>query len=186
MTILKFDDIEDLANTLYAIANDCEKSTTVAVYFKEAAELLRELLYFDDIKIGLIELADSEDYDYEKEYYVSLLTDPLEICIEEAWNDKRCSYLMPPSNTLLLHGDVNSLIAKQNNHCECFEVKIGDDEDEEDECFKCPYCGADIEDDDSEEDYLSEEEVESLLKETFDEMNKVLKELKDSLKKETE
>lgn len=130
MERIAFAQIGDLAEYMINRVEDKEYIVT-ALFFDDAVELMRSLLLYDGVRIGTIEIADSEYDGYTDEYYVSLMDD-YTLCVERALSDEK--YLRTDASLILLDGDVKYAIVEANDESECIEIVIGDDDCEEPDC----------------------------------------------------
>lgn len=127
MEILRYESIEDFGDLLYEIAAEEKATATAVLFYKEARELMKWLLQFDDVKIGCLDLADGG---YEKEYYVTL-DDDMFLYVETAYDDS--GYQTVDTEAIFLDGDASAKIAHINGGCLQFELETGKEEPEETE-----------------------------------------------------
>lgn len=124
MERITFAEITDLAE--YMIRRVEDKWCVVAtLFFIDAVELMRNLLSYENVRIGSVYIADNDFDRYDGEYYVSL-TDDYTLCVERALSDGK--YLETGDALLLLDGDAKYAIAIENKDAECIEIAIGDDD----------------------------------------------------------
>ena len=127
MEILRYESIEDFGDLLYEIAAEEKATATAVLFYKEARELMKWLLQFDDVKIGCIDLADDG---YEKEYYVTLDED-MYLYVETAYDDS--GYQAVDTEAIFFDGDASATIAHINGGSLQFELETGKEESEETE-----------------------------------------------------
>lgn len=127
MKSLLFRDAASLAE--YMVGNIKNRHYIVAaLFFDEAQDLLRELLLYEDIEIGSIEI-DSELFDgYCGEYYVSL-TDENILSVEKAFYED--AYLTTEAELMLIDSDASSRILRTNSSSEFIEIEIDNTKFEE-------------------------------------------------------
>ena len=112
-----FEDVEDLVGYMFEKVNTDDPVTVVAD--KDLAiDVLAKLLTYKDV---VLELADIDTFEYDREYFVTLLYDEEEsncwrVSVEKAYNYDREEYL-GMYGYLLFHEDINSkiLVDIQNN-----------------------------------------------------------------------
>lgn len=115
-----FQDAASLAE--YMVDNVEQRHYIVAtLFFDEAQELLRELLLYDDISIGTIEIEDKLFDNYCGEYYVSL-TDEYILSVEKAF--KYDQYLITEAELMLINSDASSRIIRMNSGTDFIEIEI--------------------------------------------------------------
>lgn len=112
-----FEDVEDLVTYMFDKVNTDDPVTVVADK-NLTIDVLAELLTYKDVAL---ELADIDTFEYDREYFVSLLYDEDEVdcwrvSVEKAFNYERDEYL-GMYGYLLFHEDINSriLVDIQNN-----------------------------------------------------------------------
>lgn len=112
-----FDDVEDLVAYMFDKVNTDDPVTVVADK-NLAIDVLAELLTYKDVAL---ELADIDTFEYDREYFVSLLYDEEEsdcwrVSVEKAYNYDREEYF-GMYGYLIFHEDINSkiLVDIQNN-----------------------------------------------------------------------
>lgn len=124
MRYLQIYDYKQLANTIHNSAAH-RKLTYAVLFYDDVIALMRELMKFNDINIGYIEV-NSPDYNgYYKEYYVALDGD-MELSIEAAWHasgdNHFVGYLEYDADVVLIDGDANSSILRKKQNADIFEV----------------------------------------------------------------
>lgn len=140
MTTLNYDSIEEFCEEL----NDCieevncaneDKYVSVVAKYKEAKEIIRELIYYD-YEIAQIEVNDPNWDDYDAEYEISVINGKI-FCSKMKSNDK---YLASYASVVFFMEDVNSKCIK-SFHESVFEYEVQIDDD----------CDCNIEDEDYED-----------------------------------
>ena len=130
-----FKDIGALAENMYELAVEEHKYVVAALFYDDAAELLKELLCIEDIEAGDIDLERWDMNHYGDEYYVSL-TDDLQVAVEPALNEDG-RYLGTECDILYVDRDADSGIIQDLEGTDCYMVNIGlykdDDCDSEDD-----------------------------------------------------
>ena len=115
-----FQDAASLAE--YMVDNVEHRHYIVAtLFFDEAQELLRELLLYDNISIGTIEIEDKLFDDYCGEYYISL-TEEYILSVEKAF--KYDQYLITEAELMLIDSDASSRIIRINSSSDFIEIEI--------------------------------------------------------------
>lgn len=123
MERITFTGIPELAE--YMIRRVEDKWCVVAtLFFIDAVELMRNLLSYENVRIGSVYISDNNFDRYDGEYYVSL-TDDYTLCVERALSDGK--YLKTGDVLMLLDGDAKYAIVSENKDAECVEIAIGDD-----------------------------------------------------------
>lgn len=128
MTTLNYDSIEEFCEEL----NDCieevncaneDKYVSVVAKYKEAKEIIRELIYYD-YEIAQIEVNDPNWDDYDAEYEISVINGKI-FCSKMKSNDK---YLASYASVVFFMEDVNSKCIKSFHESVFeYEVLINDD-----------------------------------------------------------
>lgn len=115
-----FKNYEELSD--YMIDKAQDGFYTVAVlFYDDALELLRELMFHNDIEFEALDIK-PEQYDgYNKEYYISL-TDDMVVSVEPAYVGNR--YLVAEADLTLIDGNANSAIIKNLPSTKCCEIYI--------------------------------------------------------------
>lgn len=124
MERITFAGIPELAE--YIISRVEDKEYIVAtLFFNNAVELMRNLLAYENVQIGTVDIADATFDGYVDEYYVSL-TDDYSLCVERAsYNGK---YIDAGDAYILIDGSAKHAIVTKNEDAECVEIVIGDDD----------------------------------------------------------
>lgn len=144
MDIIEVSCIEDIGNE---ILNDAanKRISYAVLFFDKAKELMRYLLTFEEVDIGLIDLS-SDELDYCDEYYVCVDSDFV-LYVEPAKNNDR--YLGTGADVMYLDGEANSRISLVNSDTK-FQYEIVFLDEDEDE-----YDDEDDEEDDDEDSPLA-------------------------------
>ena len=145
MKRLVVSDIFDLAHSIYNNAHH-NKEVYAVLFFEEAEALMRELLAYDDVNVGCIEIWDAAFNDYSQEYYVCLdqeMTLWVQKAYDETADNYKGKYLGFEADKVYVDGRANYSIVKAqyNEDCEFIEVTFTDEvcpphfelDDEEDE-----------------------------------------------------
>lgn len=128
MTTLNFNSIEEFCEEV----NECieevncaneDKYVSVVAKYKEAKEIIRELIYYD-YEIAQIEVNDPNWDDYDAEYEISVINGKI-FCSKMKLNDK---YLASFASIVFFMEDVNSKCIKSFTESVFeYEVQIDDD-----------------------------------------------------------
>lgn len=133
MEILYFNDYAEIGEYMYEKAN-IGFNITATLFLEDTIGLMRDLMSYENIEIGGIDVAQMEYNGYSKEYYVTLSED-LVLDIEPAWNTRRNCYLYAEPDIMLIDGEANSAIIKDVPKDKCTEIYIGaQTKDNSDEC----------------------------------------------------
>ena len=114
--MLNFDNIEDLVAYMFDKLGD-DESVSVVANKDLALSIVKELLDYNDV---ILKYANVDDYEYDKEYIVTLHddinSDSWDIAIEQIYNYEKEMYF-GTDGYVLFHEDVNSkvMIDMQNN-----------------------------------------------------------------------
>lgn len=115
--MINFENVEVLVSYMFDCVNT-EDPVTVVVNKDLAIEVMTELLDYNNVAL---ELVDIDSFEYDKEYFVTLLYDEDEedywrVSVEKAYNDVREAYF-GTDGYVLFHEDINSriLVDIQNN-----------------------------------------------------------------------
>ena len=136
-----YDDLVGTMQTLIACSSEDEyKVISVIAHYDVIKKLLEELILYGEEIGGIIELANSEYTNYNKEYLLYLTEDG--ITVEKLWCDedgqKEPHYFSSCGDVVFLHEDCNSKIVDTIESSVILE--FGFDEDDLDECA-CSYDG---------------------------------------------
>ena len=122
MEVLYFKDYTEIGKYMYDKANDgC--NITATLFLEDTLELMRDLLSYEDVEIGGIDVAQMEYHGYSKEYYITL-SDDLTLDIEPAWHIN--GYLSAEPDIMLIDGNASSAIVKDIPIDNCIEIYIGE------------------------------------------------------------
>lgn len=128
MKTLSFNTCKALASYMVKEARN-GKYVVATLFYNEAMQLTKELFMYDDIDMHSICIESEEYAGYDKEYYISL-ADDMVACVEQAYRDDR--YLYTDADMVLLDGNANSDILNYATDGKCYEIHIGDIDDEND------------------------------------------------------
>lgn len=131
MKILNFINYAEVSEYMLEKAK-CGKNVTATLFLDEAIELMRNLMSYEEIEVGCIEIEQEEYNGYSKEYYVSLSNDMV-LIVEQAWCKE--GYLYAEPDIMLIDGDANSKILKGIPDDKCREIYVGESQQVVDE-----YC----------------------------------------------
>lgn len=135
MKRLVLSDISELAE--YMIGKVAEEfNVTATLFYDDAVALTRELMSYEDIDVGCLEIMTPEYNGYKKEYYVTLSEDNV-LAVEPAWKDGK--YLNAEPDLMIIDGDASHKIVEDIPVGNCRELYIGIEEDDTDCCGEC--CG---------------------------------------------
>ena len=115
--MLNFDNIEDLVAYMFENLDNEDNCVSVVANKDLALSIVKELLDYNDI---ILKYANIDDYEYDKEYIVTLHddlnSDSWDIAIEQIYNYEKEMYF-GTDGYVLFHEDVNSkaMIDMQNN-----------------------------------------------------------------------
>lgn len=135
MDRLIFEDIAELGNFMYEVANEKSIVVSSVLFYDEAVELIKWLMQYDDIAIGSINI-ENEDYNgYRKEFYITLDSD-LFLDVIPAYKIQDKKYIDIDADVILYGGDVNSRVAIHSECLNKFEIVMDDEfEEDESECY---------------------------------------------------
>lgn len=140
MEILEFNDIAELGNFMYELADEQNSVVSSVFFYDKATELIRWLMTYEDITIGSISI-ENEDYSgYDKEFYITLDSDlVLDVTPAYQYNSSKTSkgYKDIEADLILYDEDVNSRVAIQSKCLNKFEIDF-----KEDDCSECCICNA--------------------------------------------
>lgn len=150
MKTIKFIDFDEMAYDMIQ-HTESGKDVTAVLFYKDTGTLMKNLLIYDNVLPGWIELEDVNYNDYDREFYVSLLREEgkkLSLFVEKAYksglgpNKNKTDYLFCESDIAYFIGDVHSSIIPHVEARRSFEVEITDgSEDEECDDETCPFSG---------------------------------------------
>ena len=142
MEILNFEEYTTIADYMYDEA-DNGQNVTATLFFDDAVNLMKELIAYECVVVGAIDIAKSEYNGYTKEYYVTLSEDMV-MDISPAWNGR--IYLNAEPDIMLIDGNASSAIIRNVPLENCKEIYINDTSCECDcICSDCE-CQKDFED----------------------------------------
>lgn len=141
MKKLTLNDISDLAEYMLDKV-DNGLNVTSTLFYDDASALTRELMLYDNVQIGYLEITSSEYNNYDKEYYVTLSEDKV-LSVEPAW--KNDVYLYAEPDLMIIDGDASHKIIEKMPVGACRELCLGVEEDCVDEgcnecCCDCSDC----------------------------------------------
>lgn len=122
-----FENYEELSEYMVDKAQD-GFYTVAVLFYKDALNLLRELMCYDAVEVEALDIHSKEYDGYNKEYYVSL-ADDMVVSVEPAYVNGR--YLDTEADLTLIDGDANSAIIKNLPDNKCHEIYIGISENSE-------------------------------------------------------
>lgn len=102
-------------------------SIVATLFLNDTISLMKELLTYDDVEIGSIDVAQEEYSGYLKEYYIILTRDMI-LDITPAHNGN--IYLEVDPDMMLIHGDASSSIIKTMRNDKWSEIYIGSEDNE--------------------------------------------------------
>lgn len=138
MTTLNFNSIEEFCEEV----NECieevnctneDKYVSVVAKYKEAKEIIRELIYYD-YEIAQIEVNDPNWDDYDAEYEISVINGKI-FCSKMKRNNK---YLESFASIVFFMEDVNSKCIK-SFHESVFEYEVQIDDEHCERCCECNH-----------------------------------------------
>ena len=145
--------IENMTEIVDIIADEANKldeygSVSVIAFYEDMAEILKELLAYDEFMVGNIELYDFEMTNYDKEYILTICED-LKIWIQPMFNGER--YINYESDKVFIADDCHSTVVGYNFNSKADNYIFGYVEDEEicerEDC-QCECCKEDDSDSD--------------------------------------
>lgn len=151
---LVFTDVSEVAEFAYKKAYDLEDIGCVQVvgFYEEISDVLKEILQYDEVSVGNIELNSDDWNGYLKEYYLTIDEDMV-VCVEPGYYAEKEIYLQYEAETLIICDDCNSVIIKNNMHegAESYCYRYDDDCD----CGCCDCCECDNDSQTGESTYVS-------------------------------
>lgn len=154
MKDLVFTDVSEVAEFAYKKAYDLEDIGCVQVvgFYEEISDVLKEILQYDEVSVGNIELNSDDWNGYLKEYYLTIDEDMV-VCVEPGYYAEKEIYLQYEAETLIICDDCNSVIIKNNMHegAESYCYRYDDDCD----CSYCDRCECDNDSQTGESTYVS-------------------------------
>lgn len=137
MDKLRIPDYDELGNLMFTLANENAKVVTAVLTFDDASELLKWLLFFDEVSVGSIDLQNEDYAGYNKEYLVTIDTD-LVVDVSPAYNTSESKYFMHDTDIALFGEDVESELLHNINAEIEYGIEFGN-YDEDGGCGDC--CG---------------------------------------------
>lgn len=137
--------IEDMTEIVDIIANEAYDldeygSVSVIAFYEDMAEILKELLAYEDFMVGNIELYDFEFTNYDKEYIMTMNND-LKIWIQPMFDGER--YIKYEADKVFIADDCHSSVATFNFNQKADTYCFGYAEEKEicecEDC-QCEYC----------------------------------------------
>lgn len=112
---LVFTNASEVAEFAYKKAYDLEDIGCVQVvgFYEEISDVLKEILQYDEVSVGNIELNSADWNGYLKEYYLTIDEDMV-VCVEPGYYAEKEIYLQYEAETLIICDDCNSVIVKNN------------------------------------------------------------------------
>lgn len=154
MKTIKFIDFDEMAYDMMQYA-ESGKDVTAVLFYEDAGKLMKNLLVYDNVLPGWIELEDVNYNDYDREFYVSLLREEgkrFSLFVEKAYksglgsNQNKTDYLFCEGDIAYFLGDVHSSVISHVETKRSYEVEIAgrneDDECEECDDETCPFSGS--------------------------------------------
>lgn len=119
-----FENHEELAECMISVANHGDTAYAIC-FMDDASELLKELMRYDDVTIGGINISQEEYNGYSKEYYVSIDGNMI-VDVEPAWHKANeyhdAGYLWFDADKVFIVGEANSAIIKNVDKDKCYEI----------------------------------------------------------------
>ena len=141
MKDLVFTNASEVAEFAYKKAYDLEDIGCVQVvgFYEEISDVLKEILQYDEVSVGNIELNSADWNGYLKEYYLTIDEDMV-VCVEPGYYTEKEIYLQYEAETLIICDDCNSAIVKNNMYeggkSYCYRY----DDDCDLSCCDCEKC----------------------------------------------
>lgn len=137
MIKIPFCGIDDVANFIYYLASEQNKTIYTVLFYDEAKKLVQELLRIEGTEIDSIELLEPTYDGYDKEYYIALDND-LEISVEKAYHNNIYYRFGDDNTVVLLHGNANPKIVEAASYSNLFQIELCKPEEEgSEEDFEC-------------------------------------------------
>ena len=137
MDKLRIPDYDELGNLMFTLADEEAKVVTAVLTFEDASELLKWLLFYDEVSVGSIDLQNEDYAGYDKEYLVTIDTD-LVVDVSPAYNTSESKYFMHDTDIALFGEDVESELLHNINAEIEYGIECGN-YDEDGGCGDC--CG---------------------------------------------
>jgi len=150
MTDICIEDMNEIVDIIASEANNLDEygSVSVIAFYEDMAEILKELLAYDEFMVGNIELYDFEFTNYDKEYILTICED-LKIWIQPMFNGER--YINYEADKVFIADDCHSSVVGYNFNRKADIYCFGYEDDEEScDCENCQCCNDT--DDDTDDD----------------------------------
>lgn len=137
MTDICIEDMTEIVDIIASEANNLDEygSVSVIAFYEDMAEILKELLAYDNFMVGNIELYDFELTNYDKEYILTICED-LKIWIQPMFKGER--YINYEADKVFIADDCHSSVVGYNFNRKSDTYIFGYEEDEEScECENC-------------------------------------------------
>lgn len=130
------EDIFDIAYTMHDCAFVKKKDVCAILFFEQAEALMRELLQYECVSVGALEIENGMFNDYDSEYMVTL-TSSLELFVEKILvkdDNGEDKYLHFEADKVFVDGRASYAVvtAQTNDDCEFFELVFTDEDEVED------------------------------------------------------
>lgn len=130
MKDLVFTGASEVAEFAYKKAYELEDIGCVQVvgFYDKISGVLKEILQYDEVSVGNVELNSADWNGYFKEYYLTIDED-MAVCVEPGYYKEKEIYLQYEAETLIICDDCNSVIIKNNRHkgAESYSYRYDDD-----------------------------------------------------------
>lgn len=130
---MSFEDYYELAEYVIKSAKNKKKSVTLALFYDEAVEVVKNILNDNDVIVKSMEISDEEISDYEKEYYITL-DEEMELYVQPAYSEKSGCYLYNESDIVIFDKNVDEEILDVNPGA---HYTLSFSEEDENECGDC-------------------------------------------------
>lgn len=140
MTDICIENMNEIVDIIADEANNLDEygSVSVIAFYEDMAEILKELLAYDEFMVGNIELYDFEFTNYDKEYILTICED-LKIWIQPMFNGER--YINYEADKVFIADDCCSSVVEYNFNRKADTYMFGYEEDEEScDCENCQCC----------------------------------------------
>lgn len=148
MDIKNFKTYEDLAYEVIEKMPFVESTIDIVCFYKEARQIMRELILTGACTIGNMDLFEPEWNGYDDEYYLSVskMGDEWQIWCQPAFDKDEGVYLYGEADICYIFGDCNSRILRRLRTLIVYETHVDEmDEEYEDDICMCPECCAERE-----------------------------------------
>lgn len=138
MIKIPFCGIDDVADFIYYLASEQNKTIYAVLFYDEAKKLVQELLRIEGTEIDSIELFEPTYDGYNKEYYIVFDKD-LEISVEKAYHNDVYHRFGDNNTVVLVQENVNPKVVKVASYSNLFQIELckPEEEDSEEEDFEC-------------------------------------------------